>query len=103
MERKNKMLKFNYKTETAKYDISFTKNSENVVTIAGEFPIKTDGFYLNREGHEDFWDYTEYTTIYKELENGAMFSNDGSVAPPEPEPQPEPDPVPEPEEEPEEE
>lgn len=83
------MLKLYYKNETTKYDISFTKNSENVVTCAGDFPVKTDGFYLTRDGHDDKWNYTEFTTIYKELEEGAMFSNDGSVAPPEPIPDPE--------------
>lgn len=60
------MLKMNYQNEYTQYDIEFTKNSDNVVTLKGSFPVKTDGFYLNREGHADMWDYTEYKTIYKQ-------------------------------------
>lgn len=75
------MLKMNYQNEYTQYDIEFTKNSDNVVTLKGSFPVKTDGFYLNREGHADMWDYTEYKTIYKQTEDAVMFSNNGEVEP----------------------
>lgn len=49
--------------------------------IVGDFPIKTKGFILTRIGEPDAFtgDYSEYTTVYKEIEGGALFSNDGSI------------------------
>ena len=61
------------------YKVDFNEISNNVVEITGDFPIKNDGFTLSRETHEDNWDYSAFTTVYKEVENGCQFSNDGSV------------------------
>ena len=63
------------------YEVEATKTADNLVTITGVFPVKEDGFILSRKGYEDNWNYTEYTTIYQTLAAGAIFSNDGSVAP----------------------
>ena len=49
--------------------------------------FKLDGSYLG--------DYSAYTTVYREIEGGVQFSNDGSVYVP-PAPAPEPEPAPEP-------
>lgn len=77
-----------------KYAVDFEAVSENVIQITGDFPVKDNGFTLTRFDCEDDWDYTEFRTIYRIIEGGAQFSNDGSVyvAPPEPEPEPEPEP-----------
>lgn len=64
-----------------KYEVDAEKIADNLVRITGDYPINTDGFYLSRKGYEDNWNYTEYTTIYQTLAAGAIFSNDGSVAP----------------------
>lgn len=76
------------------YEVEYSKLSSHIVQVKGDFPAKNKGFTLSRQGKEDTWDYSEYTTIYREVEGGVQFSNDGSVyvAPPEPEPQPEPEP-----------
>lgn len=60
--------------------MSFSIISSNIVQILGEFPIKTDGFTLTRIGNPEAFtgDYSEYTTVYKEIEGGVLFSNDGS-------------------------
>lgn len=85
------MVLLQYCNEQEKYPISFGTVNPNIVQIIGDFPIKTAGFTLSREGKKDNWDYLGYTTVYSEVEGGAQFSNDGSVyIPPEPQPEPEP-------------
>jgi len=68
-----------YIDESTLYEIEFKKLSKNIVEIIGEFPTKTTGFTLSRKDHNDNWDYNAFTTIYRELDNGCQFSNDGSV------------------------
>lgn len=60
------------------YLIEF-KSDSNIVELKGDFPIKKTGFTLSRIGQNDNWDYSTYTTIYREIEGGVQFSNDGSV------------------------
>ena len=60
------------------YLIEF-KSDNNIVELKGNFPIKTTGFTLSRIGKNDNWDYSTYTTVYREIEGGVQFSNDGSV------------------------
>ena len=75
------MLNLQYVNEKTYYQINFKYLSENIVQITGDFPIKTKGFSLSRIGSPEviIGNYSEYKTVYKEIENGAMFSNDGSV------------------------
>lgn len=73
------MFNLKYLKFTSTHKVYFKKISKNVVEITGDFPIQTDGFTLSREKHEDNWDYSAFTTVYKEVENGVQFSNDGSV------------------------
>ena len=65
--------------EENNYEIEFRKLSKNVVEITGDFQVQTNGFTLSRIGKTDDWDYSKFTTVYKELENGCQFSNDGTV------------------------
>lgn len=75
------MLNLQYINEKTYYPIEFSYISENIVMITGDFPIKTKGFTLSRVGSPEIiiGNYTDYKTVYKEIENGAMFSNDDSV------------------------
>lgn len=85
------MLLLKYLNEKKQYPVSFKTVSQNIVQITGELPVKKTGFTLSREGKEDNWDYSAYTTVYREIDGGVQFSNDGSVyIPPEPAPEPEP-------------
>ena len=89
------MLSLKYVGEEMSYIINFKRINENVIQIKGEFPVKTKGFVCSRlENADDNWDYTGFNTVFREIEGGAQFSNDGSVyvAPPESEPIPEPEP-----------
>lgn len=86
------MLNMNYINSTVKYAVTFKTISSNIIEIKGDFPIQTDGIQVSREKKpDDIWDYSDYTTIYREIEGGVQFSNDGSVYV-EPEPAPEPEP-----------
>lgn len=92
-ERKKFMMKLMYVGEKSKYDISFKKINQHILQITGDFPVKTKGFILSRDGHNDNWDYSRFKTVYQEIEGGAQFSDDSSVytAPVTPEPvEPEP-------------
>lgn len=88
------MLNLQYVGEKANYEIKFKKINDHIVQITGDFPVKNKGFICCRDGNaDDNWSYKDYTTVYRTVEGGAQFSNDGSVytAPQEPEPIPEPD------------
>ena len=73
------MLKLKYVGDEETYAVEFRTVSNNIVELMGDFPIKDTGFTLSRAEHEDNWDYTGYTTVYREIEGGVQFSNDGSV------------------------
>lgn len=85
-------MKLKFKNTETEYDVNFKRIASNVVQLLGEFPIETTGFTLSREGKSDNWDYSNFTTVYREIEGGVQFSNDGSVyvEPEEIEVQPEP-------------
>ena len=57
--------------------------------------MKSKGFTCFRDGVEDDeWDYKRFKTVYRRIDGGAQFSDDGSVyiEPSKPEPVPEPEP-----------
>ena len=79
----------NYIGDDTIYPIEFKILSDNIVELKGDFPIKEIGFILSRLAHNDNWDYSAYVTIYREIDGGAQFSNNGSIyTPPEPAPNP---------------
>jgi len=83
------MLEMKYIGEDTAHQVSFRNLSSHVCELAGDFPVQTAGFTLSRIGKDDHWDYSGYKTIYRQLENGVQFSNDGSIyVPPEPAPEP---------------
>ena len=75
------MLIMKYIGQETTYKVSFSKISENVVQIVGNFPIETNGFQLSREGKNDYekMNYYNFRTVYREIEGGVQFSNDGSI------------------------
>lgn len=73
------MLHMKYKEKDETHKVNFKTISDNIVELAGDFPVLTDGFTLSRPNFDDNWDYSGYTTVYRETENGVQFSNDGSV------------------------
>lgn len=80
-----------YIGDEKQYLISFHIVNKNIVELQGDFPIKTDGFMLSRDGEEWNGDYSDYTTVYRQIDDRVQFSNNGSVyIPPEPISEPEP-------------
>lgn len=75
------MLNLQYLNEKTYYQVEFSYVDKNHVKITGKFPIKTKGFCITRIGEPEAFtgNYALYTTVYKEIEGGAIFSNDGSV------------------------
>ncbi len=89
------MILLRYSGEKTNYAVNFARISKHILQVKGDFPAKKKGFVLYRmEDPDDLWDYTGFTTVYREIDGGIQFSDDGSiyVAPPEPEPTPEPEP-----------
>lgn len=72
------MLSLSYVGEYDTYNVEFDRN-DHVVTLKGDFPVKTTGFYLSRIGKRDNLDYTAFTTVYRKIGDGVQFSDDGSV------------------------
>ncbi|MCM1236872.1 MAG: acyl carrier protein [Ruminococcus flavefaciens] len=88
------MLKLQYVGEDITHIVEFHRINKHVVQIRGDLPIKTSGFICSKLAADNGWDYTDFTTIYRLIDGGAQFSNNGSTytAPPVPEPLPEPEP-----------
>lgn len=73
------MLSLKYLEEQKTYQVSFTMINPHIVQLMGDFPIKKNGFMLSwKDGVWD-GDYSDYTTVYREIDGGVQFSNDGSV------------------------
>ena len=72
------MLSLNYVGEYDSYEVEFDR-TEHVVTLKGDFPIKTTGFYLSQLGKLNDLNYTAFKTVYRVIAGGVQFSDDGSV------------------------
>ena len=88
------MLNMKYAGSKTSYDVEFRKVSPRVVELRGDFPAKDKGFTLSRDESDDAWDYKRFKTIYRKIDGGVQFSDDGSVyvAPPSRSPSPLPSP-----------
>ena len=75
------MLNLQYLKEKKNYEVSFSIISPHIVKLEGNFPAKTNGFILSRIGNPEAFsgDYSDYTTVYRELDGAVLFSNDGSI------------------------
>ena len=73
------MLIMKYIGLKTEYDIEFSNLTKNIVQVKGDVPAKTNGFTISRPEIEDNWDYSAFTTVYRELDGVIQFSNDGSV------------------------
>lgn len=88
------MLIMRYTGSKTDYEVDFRRITPHVVQIIGDIPVKDKGFTLSRDESDDGWDYKRFKTVYRKINGGIQFSDDGSVyvATPEPEPIPEPEP-----------
>lgn len=74
------MIKIKYNDSETFYDVSFERTNDHVITLRGLFDIDTTGFTTWRmDGVTQLGDFSEYITVYRELEDGISYSNDESV------------------------
>ena len=82
-----------FKNKKSPVEAQAKKLDNHRIEISG-CEINTSGFlyYQDKEMKRLYGDYSDYTTLYQELDEGYILSDDGSVYPEpvEPEPQPEP-------------
>lgn len=90
------MIKVKFNGSSEMILVSFSRLSENVVTLVGIVPADETGFTTYRMSGEQLGDFSDYATVYRVLDDGCQYSNDGSVwHEPEPvQPMPEPEPTP---------
>lgn len=74
-----KYLDTNTTDISVSYEVEFHYISPNIIELSGRFPIQTTGFILSRPDQEDNWNYSDFNTVYRTLENSVQFSNDGSI------------------------
>lgn len=80
------MLNLQYIGDSNNYSVSFSNINKNVVEVIGaDLPKQETGFILTRIGdpHAFKGDYSDFKTVYREIEGGFQYSNDGSTYAPE--------------------
>lgn len=67
-------------TDGVEVEITSISRNNNLITVSGNIPLNTTGFFLIREILPTKpLDYTDFTTIYRANDGNVIFSNDGSV------------------------
>lgn len=70
-------MKLQYIGYKTKYNVEIAAVKENVMEVLGNFPMKETGFLLIDEDTE--YDYSAYSTLYRTVDGGFQYSNDGEV------------------------
>lgn len=73
------MIKIKFKDEEIFREAEFSQINKNIVQLLGDIPTKTSGFYTYRQNEVLLGDFTDYSTVYKQINGGCQFSNDGTV------------------------
>ncbi len=61
-------------------EVTFSRHSEHVIELGGIADAPTTGFTTWRmDGVTQLGDFSNYTTIYRTLDNAVQLSDDGSV------------------------
>lgn len=82
------MIKIKFINDHILYDVEFLRISQNIVQLVGNIPGNVSGFKTYKSNETQIGDFSDYTTIYKSIDGGFQFSNDGSVYPTPPSPEP---------------
>jgi len=73
------MIKIKYNNSSQMISCEFRVIDENVCYIIGSNVENTSGFKTYDEEDHELGDWSQYTTVYRVLEDGIQYSNDGSV------------------------
>ena len=61
-------------------EVTFSRHSEHVIELGGIADAPTTGFTTWRmDGVTQLGDFSDYTTVYRTLDNAVQLSDDGSV------------------------
>lgn len=73
------MIKILFNDDSVLHDVQFRRDG-HVITVIGDIETNTSGFTTWRmNGKTQLGDFSGHTTIYRVLEDGVQFSDDGSV------------------------
>lgn len=74
------MILIQFTNDSRKFQVEYSNISEHVCQCLGSIPLNRSGFltFSARTG-EQLGDRSDFTIIYRTLENGYQYSNDGSV------------------------
>ena len=72
------MVKIKFNDLQELINVEFRRDENDYLSLYGEVPQDTSGFIAYNGDGDLLGDYSDYTTVYRVLENGIEFSNDGS-------------------------
>ena len=74
------MIKIKINASDEIREVTFSRHSEHVIELGGIADAPTTGFTTWRmDGVTQLGDFSNYTTIYRTLDNAVQLSDDGSV------------------------
>ncbi|MFR5787769.1 MAG: hypothetical protein ACLUHE_12200 [Christensenellales bacterium] len=74
------MIKIKYNGADEFLEAGFTRINEHVIELGGIADAPTTGFTTWRmDGVTQLGDFSDYTTVYRTLDNAVQLSDDGSV------------------------
>lgn len=73
------MIKIKFNDSDEFFDVTFVKNSDHLITLKGITNSDTSGFTTWRiDGKTQLGNFSDFTTVYKQLDDSVQYSNDGS-------------------------
>ena len=74
------MIKIKINASDEIREVTFSRHSEHVIELGGIAEAPTTGFTTWRmDGVTQLGDFSDYTTVYRTLDNAVQLSDDGSV------------------------
>ena len=74
------MIKIKINASDEIREVTFSRHSEHVIELGGIADAPTTGFTTWRmDGVTQLGDFSDYTTVYRTLDNAVQISDDGSV------------------------
>ena len=74
------MIKIKINASDEIREVTFSRRSEHVIELGGITDAPTTGFTTWRmDGVTRLGDFSDYTTVYRTLDNAVQLSDDGSV------------------------
>ena len=73
------MMKLTYIGEAFSYNVEISAIQENVIQALGPNLVMKEGGFILTDDFGNEYDYSAYATIYRIVDGGFQYSNDGSV------------------------